>query len=276
MTEIFKIYKFGVEDVEKNEVLLNEPHSHNYEELIIGIEGQIDHFIDFNSTVFNAPFISFVTKGKVHRAKPGLKDGKCDLWVIRFSSEFIPETVFQLYSYYHNEANISLQRDMCFSRLLSLCEMMHMESIQEEPDLGIIRQLLGALFTMIESERRKSKLENESIEKTKSLTFKNFLILLEQHYTKPEGASFYADKLSMSSRNLNLISQRILQQSVSEIIETRKLIQAKNLLTTTDMTISEIGFALGFSENTYFAHVFKKKSGVTPSEFRSEMKKLIS
>ena len=31
----------------------------------------------------------------------------------------------------------------------------------------------------------------------------------------------------MSSRNLNLICQDILQQSVSEIIETRKLIEAK-------------------------------------------------
>ena len=50
----------------------------------------------------------------------------------------------------------------------------------------------------------------------------------------------------MRSRNLNLICQDILQQSVSEIIETRKLIQAKNLLISTDKTISEIGFEFGF------------------------------
>ncbi len=80
----------------------------------------------------------------------------------------------------------------------------------------------------------------------------------------------------MSTRNLNLICQSILQQSVSEIIETRKLIEAKNLLLTTNKTISEIGFELGYQEKAYFTNVFKKKAGMTPSEFRNEIQKLIS
>ena len=46
----------------------------------------------------------------------------------------------------------------------------------------------------------------------------------------------------------------VLHQSVSEIIETRKLVEAKNLLVTTDKTIAEIGFDLGFNEKTYFTH----------------------
>ena len=80
----------------------------------------------------------------------------------------------------------------------------------------------------------------------------------------------------MSSRNLNLICHNILQKSVTEIIETRKLIEAKNLLINTEKTISEIGFELGFNEKSYFTAVFKKKSGQTPSEFREEMRSLIS
>jgi AraC-like DNA-binding protein len=80
----------------------------------------------------------------------------------------------------------------------------------------------------------------------------------------------------MSSRNLNLICQNILQKSVSEMIETRKLTEAKNLLIHSDKTISEIGYDLGFNEKAYFSNVFKKKSGQTPSEFRDEMRKLIS
>jgi len=80
----------------------------------------------------------------------------------------------------------------------------------------------------------------------------------------------------MTSRNLNLICHNILQQSVSEIIETRKLIEAKNLLISSDKTISEISFEIGYNEKSYFTNVFRKKSGQTPSEFREEMKKLIS
>ncbi|MEK7256106.1 MAG: helix-turn-helix transcriptional regulator [Bacteroidota bacterium] len=87
---------------------------------------------------------------------------------------------------------------------------------------------------------------------------------------------YYAEKLFMSARNLNLVCQHILQKSVSEIIETRKLIEAKNLLTTTDMTVAEIGFELGYQEKAYFTNVFKKKSGQTPTEFREEMRRLVS
>ncbi|HEY8400448.1 MAG TPA: helix-turn-helix transcriptional regulator, partial [Cytophagaceae bacterium] len=75
---------------------------------------------------------------------------------------------------------------------------------------------------------------------------------------------------------LNTICQKIMGKSVSEIIELRKLIEAKNLLTYSDKTISEIGFELGYNEKAYFTNVFKKRTGQTPSEFREEMKKLIS
>lgn len=100
--------------------------------------------------------------------------------------------------------------------------------------------------------------------------------ILEENFRRPEGVEFYAEKLFMLPRNLNLICNQVLQKSVSEIIETRKLIEAKNLLTTTDKTIAEIGFDLGYNEKAYFTAVFKKKSGQTPTEFREEMRRLVS
>jgi AraC-like DNA-binding protein len=129
---------------------------------------------------------------------------------------------------------------------------------------------------MIESERKKSDPDESSINKTQNITFKNFLKILEENFRRPEGVEYYAEKLFMTVRNLNLICQNILHQSVSEIIETRKLIEAKNLLINSEKTISEIGFELGYNEKAYFTTVFKKKAGQTPTEFREEMRKLIS
>ncbi len=255
---------------------VNEPHAHNFEELIIGNKGMLEHFIDFDSKLIEAPFISFVTQGKIHRAKPLVKDGECDMWVIRFKSEFIAETTFSLYASFHDKANISLQSNQCYEKLDMLCRIIFDEYSQEAPDLAVIKQLLSALFTIIESERRKLNLNNDESKKIQSSTFKNFLRLLEEHYKDSKDVNFYADKLFMSSRNLNLICQAILQQSVSEIIETRKLTEAKNLLMTTDMNVAAIGYELGFNEKTYFTHAFKRKSGMTPTEFRDEMQKLLS
>ncbi|HEY5509929.1 MAG TPA: hypothetical protein VIK10_02770 [Prolixibacteraceae bacterium] len=197
--QLFEIQKFTVNELDLIAAKPNEPHTHDCEELMVGRYGQ----------------------GKMHRAKPTVKEGKLDLWLILFSSEFIPETTFQLYSYYHDHATIEFPQGTCFDRLDQLCAMMYEENQQPAPDYAVIRHLLGALFTMIESQRKKFEPEQLN-QKTQNITFKNFLKILEENFRRPEGVDFYADKLFMSSRNLNLICQNILQQSVSEIIEMRK------------------------------------------------------
>lgn len=276
MNQLFKIYTLCEAEAIKIGASPDEPHQHDFEELIIGIDGQLEHFIDFKNTIINAPLVSFITKGKVHRVIPKLKNGKCEMWVIRFRSEFIPETTFQLYSFFHDHANFMIQKGHCFDRLITVCKLMDTEMKQENPDLAVVRHLLSALFTMIESERKKTEPDENGYRKTQNTTFKNLLKIIEDNFYRPEGVDFYAEKLFMSTRNLNYISQQIMQMSVSEIIETRKLIEAKNLLANSDKTISEIGFELGYNEKAYFTNVFKKRTGQTPSEFREEMKKLIS
>jgi AraC-like DNA-binding protein len=276
MDQLFHIFRIGKKEAEKIAASPDEPHHHDFEELIVGLEGELEHFIDFKSENFVSPFVSFITKGKVHRVKPVIKEDKFSLWVIEFKSEFIPETTFQLYSYYHDHANLRIPKGESFYRMVSLCEMMYMEAKQEIPDFAVIRLLLSTLFTMIESERKKIDSAEKHFYNTQNITFKNFLKILEENYRRPEGVEFYAEKLFMSARNLNLICHNILQKSVSEIIETRKLIEAKNLLITTDKTVSEIGYELGYNEKAYFTTVFKKKSGLTPTEFRYEMSKLSS
>jgi AraC family transcriptional activator of pobA len=274
VNELFSIYLFAEEDSKRVVAAPDEPHVHDFEELLVGIEGELEHFIDFASEIVEAPYVSFVAQGKIHRVIPRMKNDRCKVWVIRFKSEFIPETIFQLYSFYHGEANLPVVKGVCFERINALCKMIFNEYQAAVPDYGVIRHLLGAIFTMIESERKKSGTK-AALQKTQNITFRNFLKILEENFRRPDGVEFYAEKLFMSSRNLNLISQSIMQKSVTEMIETRKLIEAKNLLASTNKSVAEIGFEIGFNEKSYFTNVFKKRTGQTPTEFRNEMKKLI-
>jgi len=276
MDDLFRLFRVDATEAQRIAAAPNVPHQHDFEELIIGAEGQLEHFIDFRTATIAAPFVSFVTKGKVHRVVPRTKDGRCDMWVLRFRSEFIPETVFQLYAFFHANADIGLHDVRCFKRLLTVCELIDGEMQQPEPDLAVVRQLLGALFTLIRSEHRRQHPEADAPPASQSETFRHFLQILEENYRQPHDVEFYASQLFMSPRNLNLITLHILQQSVSRIIETRKLIEAKNLLISTDKPVSEIGFELGYQEKAYFTRVFKKNTGQTPTEFREEMRKLVA
>ncbi len=276
MNQLFGIFKVDEVDAAKIIASPDPPHQHDFEELIIGIEGELEHFIDFNTTTLDAPLVSFVTKGKVHRVIPKAKNGKCDMWVLRFKSEFISETIFQLYAGYHDHATLKLQRGECFNQLDRLCEVVRCAMQQENPDFSVVKHLLSALFIMIESERNKISGGENGLAITQNTTLQIFLKILEENYRRPLGVDFYAEKLFMSTRNLNLICKNILHQTVTELIETRKLIDAKNQLTHSDKNISEIGFDLGYNEKAYFTSVFKKRTGQTPSEFRKEMKRHFS
>lgn len=45
---------------------------------------------------------------------------------------------------------------------------------------------------------------------------------------------------------------------------------AKNLLTNSTLSVAEIALQLSFNDEHYFSNIFKQKTGVTPSEFRSK------
>lgn len=273
MKEPFQIMRVNDKIAKKiAKVPAHQPHIHDYEEIIVVIKGTVEHFIDFESTVLQGPFVSFVTKGKSHRIKPIFDAGESDGFAIRFQSEFVTETIFQLYHFFHEDANIFFSNPPEFQRFITLCEMLHEEAHQETSNYVVMRSLLNTLITILEVEKRKSLENNIASKQNKS--FIKLLQLLEENYRLPVSASFYAKKLFMSSRNLNLICNQIVQKSISEIIQTRKLIEAKKLLTSTNKPVYEIGFELGFKEQAYFSSVFKKKTGQTPSEFRKEAKLL--
>ena len=108
------------------------------------------------------------------------------------------------------------------------------------------------------------------------LCFNNFLRILEANFRRDEGVSFYADKMNMSERNLNIICKNNFQKSVSEIIEARKLIEARKMLIYSDKSVSEIGFEIGYNEKSYFTRVFRSRLGMTPSSYRDKIRRMIS
>lgn len=57
--------------------------------------------------------------------------------------------------------------------------------------------------------------------------------------------------------------------STPDIIKERILMEAKNHLTHTSMTISEIAYQLNFSDNSNFVKFFKSLTGLTPSQYRA-------
>jgi AraC-like DNA-binding protein len=148
--------------------------------------------------------------------------------------------------------------------------------MQELNDLSTIKHLVNGLISMVDAEKKRNIPVDIEIKSSQITAFNNFLRILEENFRRDEGVSFYADKMNMSERNLNLICKNNFQKSVSEIIETRKLIEAKRMLLYSDKSVSEIGYELGYNEKSYFTRVFHARMEITPTRFREISRKMIS
>lgn len=77
-----------------------------------------------------------------------------------------------------------------------------------------------------------------------------------------------AEQLFMSRSGFQHTYKKIFGVSVIADIVTSRLQRSKFLLSTTDMTISEIASHCGYNSEIYLMRQFKEKFGVTPTEFR--------
>ncbi|REC50160.1 helix-turn-helix domain-containing protein [Chryseobacterium pennipullorum] len=82
-------------------------------------------------------------------------------------------------------------------------------------------------------------------------------------------AKEYADRLAV---HVNYLNKRIKEgtgKTTTEFIGDRIIQEAKILLKQTQWNVSEISYTLGFEEIAHFSNFFKRKTSLTPLEFRS-------
>lgn len=95
-----------------------------------------------------------------------------------------------------------------------------------------------------------------------------FIELLVANYRTEHKVDFYASRLNITSHYLTLIVKRLTGQTVNEFIFEMLYSESRNLLTHSRLSIQEIAALLNFSDQASFGKFFKRKSGVSPIEFR--------
>ncbi len=98
--------------------------------------------------------------------------------------------------------------------------------------------------------------------------FRRFRRLVEEKFAHQHKAADYAAQLGCTVKSLSRASLASAAVGAKEYISGRINLEAKRLLTHTQMPISAIAEQLGFDEPTNFIKFFKRGCGLAPSEFR--------
>ena len=82
---------------------------------------------------------------------------------------------------------------------------------------------------------------------------------------------YFADKLCLSSNYFGDMFKKETGKSPQEYIQEKVIELAKERISDTADTVSQIAYSLGFQYPQHFCRLFKKRVGYTPSEYRAQI-----
>lgn len=148
-------------------------------------------------------------------------------------------------------------------------------NVMDFDKINIISYMLYDICNYIVAQENYRENSKENIYNREKLTLgkENKIIMKAKEYIK-EGFENnitlrdLAQHCNVSSSYLSRLFVKETGESFSIYVTRIKIEKAKEWLETSDMSISDIGYSLGFNETGYFIRTFKKNVGMTPGMYR--------
>ena len=153
--------------------------------------------------------------------------------------------------------------------LLQLLSFISEESLQSgvEHDFALkalLQLILIDILRLADKKHPQQKIRKDDIR-----IFHRFNQLIETHYKEHLTLNKYAAKINITEARLNEICRRLAGLPSKRLIMDRLIQEARRLLSFSSISITEIGYELGFKDPAYFARFFRKNTGLTANKYRN-------
>lgn len=249
-------------------------HRHNFYQIffIQNAQGYIE--VDYEEIELENNCLYFISPEQVHRL---MCKGDLRGYVIHFSNEFYElASVKQLslldLPFLNNNSSLPVVK--LNSAILSEFNFIHNtlleEFSQEHNSQAVIWSYLNVLLLRSEVNYKPLKGESYSYYNASSIILQ-FKKLVDNNFEQQQTVQSYAEDLCISPEYLNDECKKVLSKNASEVISDRIALEAKRMLVYSDMSNKEIAFSLNFNDPSYFSRFFKKKTNMSPKDFRKKM-----
>ena len=230
-------------------------------------------------------------KGTLMCVAPGQIGGKEDNgervsitgWALLFHPDLLYNTQLakniKNYSFFDYRVNEALymteeEHDLLVSLMRQIQNELqkHHDDIQDKIIVGYIELMLNFCLRFHNRQFIARKLENSDI-------LMRFDSLLSSYFEHGQQLSlglptvqYCADKLNLSSNYFGDLIRRMTGDTASNYIRQYVVQQAKNALASGE-SIAQVSYGLGFQYSQHLSRMFKKQTGMTPSEYCASFRK---
>jgi AraC family transcriptional regulator, transcriptional activator of pobA len=178
-----------------------------------------------------------------------------------------------LYNHFnmHNLLTIPEKDEQEFEQLFIL--IYNESRISKNSQNSILSLLLQTLLLKMELVIRQDILIDITKNTREEELLKNFLDLLEIHYTSKHKVKEYGDMMSIPTRKLNDLIKLYFGITAKDLISTKLYIEIARKLQFSSESIKEIAYQSGFSSPYHMSHFFSNMKGLSPQSYRDLLKK---
>lgn len=267
-----QLYKINYQTDDK--AFYSRPHSHQHVEIFYFLKGNATHYIDFEAYPITDNSFFLVSFNQVHHIEAPAFSHNVG-YVISLKQDFFDllEPDFQkLFGAFSKNPAYYLNKSLEIF-FASIFQEIENELSDHLPKTNYLILLFTKVLLTYLHRQKLSETKNASINHYEQL-FQNFLNLLEIHIRIDHSVQAYANRLLISTKQLNRVCKRMKQQTASSIIYQRLNLEAKRLLVYTQEPVKEITYTLGFQDAAHFSNFFKKRNAQSPESFRKQMSRI--
>ena len=278
---------FGI-DIQKNKgkkIAESSNHSHPYYELIYVRSGNFKYFIKNSLVSVESKNVILVDKNTIHKAI--ITNNVTNTYLnIKFYDNLIDGKIKEECTDLFRQKHIVIDNNNFLLIDLLFSKMYHEFDNKEKNWQILVRYQLGELITMLNRISKStsntgnhsvtdkhSVADSHSVQTTieKIIDYINTKISIE-HEADPDLETI-SKKFSISPSYISRIFKKQIGMGFKEYIISLKISNAKKLMNSEDLSITEIAYHSGFSDSNYFSTVFKKNEGISPTEYMNLLKK---
>jgi len=253
--------------------MLSEIHNSDSFEIVVFRKGNGEAYIDNRKIEIIDNCILFISPFQLKKWNVNFSTLEFTILVFQeeFLNEFFADKFFTYKLLYFYQYDHPIRLNLNQEKIQGLCNIL--QEIKTElvsPNLDsahIIRSLIYYLLQRLNRDYAiKNNLPFQIETDNHAYAFKK---LLEQHIKEKQRIEDYSNLLGISRITLNKAVKKKFNQTATQLLKNRLLIEIKNELLYSNKTISEIAFNIGYSEPNHLMRFFKKQTGFTASEFQS-------
>ncbi|MBQ6366179.1 MAG: response regulator [Oscillospiraceae bacterium] len=137
--------------------------------------------------------------------------------------------------------------------------------------MGEIREALEAMTARLGREIGEETAESEKKENAGSFLVNRAIAYLDEHYAEKLTLQEVAEACYVSQWHLSKLLNRYAHKNFYDLLNTKRIHAAKELLADPRLRIGDIGEMVGYADPAHFARVFRKIAGMSANEYRNSL-----